>query len=119
MKVLVVDDSGTMRRIIIRALDKIGGFQCVEASDGAEALKELKKDTFELIVTDWNMPNLNGVEFAQSIRKELALSTPILMVTTNATHSDVVEALRCGVNNYLVKPFTPEALQEKVEALLK
>lgn len=119
MKVLVVDDSGTMRRIIIRALEKCGSFQCIEAADGKEALEQLKKEGADLIVTDWNMPNLSGVDFAQAVRLEMGLKTPILMVTTNATHGDVVEALKCGVNNYLVKPFTPEALKEKVDAILK
>ena len=119
MKALVVDDSGTMRRIIIRALDKCGPFQCIEAGDGKEALAQLKKEEVDLIVTDWNMPNLSGVDFAQAVRQDMGLKTPILMVTTNATHGDVVEALKCGINNYLVKPFTPEALKEKVDGMLK
>jgi two-component system, chemotaxis family, chemotaxis protein CheY len=116
MKFLIVDDSSTMRRIIKNSLKRIGFEDILEASNGREAL-EIFEDA-DIILTDWNMPEMDGLEFVKSVRAK-DKSVPILMVTTNAAKDDIVEALKNGVNNYIVKPFTPETLKEKVEAVLK
>jgi two-component system chemotaxis response regulator CheY len=116
MKFLIVDDSSTMRRIIKNSLKRIGFEDIIEASHGKEAL-EIYEDA-DIILTDWNMPEMDGLEFVKNVRSK-DKSIPILMVTTNAAKDDIVEALKNGVNNYIVKPFTPETLKEKVEAVLK
>jgi len=118
MKFLVVDDSITMRRIIINALQRIGYNDVVEATDGTEALERLDQ-SIEFIITDWNMPNMSGVEFARAVRGTLVGSSlPILMVTTRAAREDIIAAMDAGVNNYILKPFTPSVLKEKIERLL-
>ncbi len=116
MKFLVVDDSSTMRRIIKNTLKRIGYEDIVEAENGQDALTKL--GGIDIILTDWNMPEMDGLEFVKNVRTGNA-SIPILMVTTNAAKDDIVSALKNGVNNYIVKPFTPETLKEKVEAVLK
>ncbi len=116
MKFLVVDDSSTMRRIIKNSLQRIGFNDVVEAENGKEGLEALAG--IDIILTDWNMPEMDGLEFVKRVRAQNA-AIPILMVTTNAAKDDIIEALKNGVNNYIVKPFTPETLKEKVEALLK
>jgi len=116
MKFLVVDDSSTMRRIIKNSLKRIGFEDIDEAENGAEGLNKLSG--VDIILTDWNMPEMDGLEFVKRVRAQNA-SIPILMVTTNAAKDDIVEALKNGVNNYIVKPFTPETLKEKIDALLK
>lgn len=118
MKILVVDDSSTMRRIIVNTLGKIGYSNISQAGDGREALNVLEREGgVDLIVTDWNMPTMSGLEFVQHVRKN-DKTTPILMVTTNATKEDVIEALKAGVNHYVVKPMTPETLHEKINQIL-
>ena len=117
-KVLVVDDSGTMRKIIIRALNAVGFSDTVEASDGNEALELFQKTPIGLVLTDWNMPNKSGIELTRDIRK-LGSKVPIFMVTTEAEKKNVVEAIQAGVNDYLVKPFTQEVLQQKIEKCTK
>ena len=118
MKFLVVDDSITMRRIIINALQRIGYTDVVEASNGTEALERLDQ-TVGFIITDWNMPNMSGVEFAQAVRATLVgASIPMLMVTTRGAREDIMAAIDAGVNNYILKPFTPSVLKEKIERLL-
>ena len=118
MKFLVVDDSITMRRIIINALQRIGYNDVVEATDGTEALERLDQ-SIGFIITDWNMPNMSGVEFARAVRGTLvASSLPILMVTTRAAREDIIAAMDAGVNNYIIKPFTPSVLKEKIERLM-
>ncbi|RMH68143.1 MAG: response regulator [Bacteroidetes bacterium] len=120
MKILVVDDSPTMRRIVTNALREIGYTDLDEAGDGAEALEKLKSGSFDFVVTDWNMPNMNGLELTQSIRKHADLNhLPILMVTTRGMKEDVIAAMQARVNNYVVKPFTPEVLREKIDMILK
>ncbi|ARA94772.1 two-component system response regulator [Rhodothermaceae bacterium RA] len=120
MKILVVDDSPTMRRIVTNALREIGYTELDEAGDGAEALEKLKSGSFDFVVTDWNMPNMNGLELTQSIRKHADLNhLPILMVTTRGMKEDVIAAMQARVNNYVVKPFTPEVLREKIDMILK
>jgi len=116
MKFLVVDDSSTMRRIIKNTLQRIGYTDLVEAENGKDALEKL--EGIDIILTDWNMPEMDGLEFVKNVRTSNK-SIPILMVTTNAAKDDIVDALKNGVNNYIVKPFTPETLKEKVESVLK
>lgn len=116
MRFLIVDDSSTMRRIIKNSLKRIGFEDIIEAGNGKEAL-EIFADA-DIILTDWNMPEMDGLEFVKQVRSRNK-AIPILMVTTNAAKDDIVEALKNGVNNYIVKPFTPETLKEKVEAVLK
>lgn len=117
MKILVVDDSSTMRRIIINTLSRIGYGDVVEAEHGKSGLEKLGLGGVEMIITDWNMPEMDGLEFVNHVRGANP-TIPILMVTTNAAKEDIVAALQAGVNNYVVKPFTPETLKEKIESLL-
>jgi two-component system, chemotaxis family, chemotaxis protein CheY len=117
VKILVVDDSSTMRRIIINTLTRIGYSDVVEAEHGKAGLEKLGQGGVEMIITDWNMPEMDGLEFVGQVRNGNP-SIPILMVTTNAAKEDIVAALQAGVNNYVVKPFTPETLKEKIESLL-
>ncbi len=113
-RVLVADDSSTMRKIIIRSLQAVGVPTATEAADGAEAISMFKPGEFDLVLTDWNMPNKNGLEVIQEIRKQDANVT-IIMVTTEAEKTRVLEAIQAGVSDYLVKPFTAETLREKLE----
>jgi two-component system chemotaxis response regulator CheY len=118
MKFLVVDDSLTMRRIIINALQRIGYNDTVEASDGKEALEKFD-GSIGFVITDWNMPSMSGVEFARAVRaSSVGASVPILMVTTRGAREDIVAAVEAGVNNYILKPFTPSVLKEKIDRLL-
>lgn len=119
MVYLVVDDSPTMRRIVINALRTFGISGVLEAGDGLEALAVLKKDKVDFVITDWNMPNMSGLELTKAIRTDDSLKhLPILMVTTRGLKTDIVEALKAKVNNYVVKPFTPQVLKEKIDAVL-
>ena len=106
-----------MRRIIINTLSRIGYTDVVEGENGKSGLEKLGQGGVEMIITDWNMPEMDGLEFVKTVRGQNA-AIPILMVTTNAAKEDIVEALQAGVNNYVVKPFTPETLKEKIESLL-
>lgn len=118
MKFLVVDDSATMRRIMINALQRIGYTDAVEASDGSEALTRFDA-SISFIITDWNMPVMSGLEFARAVRSTpYGQSVPILMVTTRGAREDIVTAVEAGVNNYILKPFTPSVLKEKIDRLL-
>jgi two-component system, chemotaxis family, chemotaxis protein CheY len=119
MRFLVVDDSTTMRRIIINTLHKIGYAECAEASNGREGVEQLATKGADMVITDWNMPEMSGIDFIRSIRANPATKDlPVLMVTTNAAKDDIVEALRAGINSYVVKPFTPEVIKQKIEAML-
>jgi two-component system chemotaxis response regulator CheY len=119
MKYLVVDDSPTMRRIVINALKSFGNTEFVEAGDGQEALNKLGGESVEFVITDWNMPIMNGLELTKAIRSTASLAhLPILMVTTRGLKQDIIEALKAKVNNYVVKPFTPQVLKEKIDAVL-
>ena len=120
MKILVVDDSSTMVRIISNTLKRIGYTNILTAFDGIEATEQLEKNKdIELIITDWNMPNMNGLELVIYIRKdETYKETPIVMVTTEGGKAEVITALKAGVNNYIVKPFTPQVLKEKLSAVI-
>ncbi len=120
LKFLVVDDSVTMRRIVINSLKNLGYTSYVEATDGKDALAKLAADSsINFVITDWNMPNMTGLELSQAIRGDSNLSSlPILMVTTRGVKEDIVQALQIKVNNYVVKPFTPQVLKEKLDAIL-
>jgi two-component system chemotaxis response regulator CheY len=112
-KVLVVDDSGTMRKIIIRSLNAVGITDIVEAADGIQALAAFQQNCFTLVMTDWNMPNKSGLELTIDIRA-MGSSVPIFMVTTEGEKSRVLDAIRAGISDYLIKPFTSDVLQEKL-----
>lgn len=117
--IITVDDSSTMRRIIKNTLQKLGFEAILEAGNGIEALEVMSKNKVDIIITDWNMPEMDGLTFVKTVRqKDQYKETPILMITTEAAKEDILTALRSGVNNYVVKPFTPDTLQEKVFKLL-
>ncbi len=119
LKILAVDDSPTMRRIIINTLKRAGYNEVVEATDGKDALAKLKVEEVNLVITDWNMPEMDGLTFVTMLRSmEEYKSIPILMVTTRSVKDDIVNALKAGVNNYIVKPFTPDTLKQKIEQVL-
>ncbi|MDX9790473.1 MAG: response regulator [Candidatus Kapaibacterium sp.] len=120
MKFLVVDDSPTMRRIVINALKTFGYDDFLEAADGIEALEVLRTRKADFVITDWNMPNMSGLELTVKIRSESEFGNiPILMVTTRGLKQDIIDALKARVNNYIVKPFTPIVLKEKIDTILK
>lgn len=120
MKILVVDDFSTMRRIIKNILREIGYHNVEEAEDGAKALEKLKLTPFDFVVTDWNMPNMPGIELLKEIRKDPELKTiPVLMVTAESQKENVVQAVEAGVNNYIVKPFTATALKERIDLIIE
>lgn len=120
LKFLIVDDSLTMRRIVVNALKAIGFEQIVEASDGKDAVTKLIGGGADFVITDWNMPEMNGLELSKWIRGNPQYEQlPILMITTRGNKEDVLEALQARVNNYIVKPFTPQGLKEKIELVLK
>jgi two-component system, chemotaxis family, chemotaxis protein CheY len=115
MKILSVDDSATMRRIIKNQLKQIGFEHVDEAENGRVALAMLAKDTYDLLITDWNMPEMNGLDLVKEVRRTDAVKTiPILMVTTVSAKEDIVTALKAGVSNYVVKPFDADTLRSKV-----
>ncbi len=120
MKILVVDDSSTMRRIIKNTLNHLGYKDLLEAEDGVLAWDALVSSAdVGVLVTDWNMPNMNGLELVKKVRAEAKYADmPIIMVTTEGGKGEVITALKAGVNNYIVKPFTPQVLKEKLEAVL-
>ncbi len=120
MKILVVDDSSTMRRIIKNTLIRIGHKDVLEAEDGAKGWEVMQNTPdLDILITDWNMPEMNGLELVKKVRAEAKYEDmPIIMVTTEGGKAEVITALKAGVNNYIVKPFTPQVLQEKLEAVL-
>ncbi len=117
MKVLLVDDSKTMRNIQRGILGQLGYADVAEAVDGQDALDKVATFNPDLILLDWNMPNMDGLTFAKQYRAS-GKRTPIIMVTTEAEKSRVVEAIKAGVNNYVVKPFTPNVLGERIQETL-
>ncbi len=120
MKFLVVDDSPTMRRIVCNALREIGYDELSEAEDGEDALEKLDAEPVDFLVTDWNMPNVNGLELTREIRNHPERGElPILMITTRGMKEDVMDAMQARVNNYVVKPFTPDVLREKIDLILR
>lgn len=118
MKFLVVDDSATMRRIVLNSLQRIGFTSVVEAEDGVDALNKFDA-SIGFVITDWNMPNMSGLDFSRALRaREDGKHVPVLMVTTRSVREDILVAIEAGVNNYIVKPFTPQVLKEKIDQLL-
>ena len=116
IKVLIADDSGVMRKIIVRATKAAGVEDIVEAVDGADALEKFEQNQFDLVLTDWNMPNKTGLEVIQEIRGK-GSQVPIIMVTTEGEKSNVLKAIEAGVTDYLTKPFEAEALSAKIDKL--
>ena len=120
MKILVVDDFSTMRRIVKNILKQLGYVDIEEAEDGSIALTKMKLDMYGLVISDWNMPNMSGLDLLKKIRSDDALkNTPVLMVTAEAKKENVIEAIQSGVNNYIVKPFTAEVLKEKIDKIFE
>ena len=118
MKVLVVDDFATMRRILKNVLRQIGFTNIIEADDGSTALAVLKKDNVDLILSDWNMPKVSGLELLKAIRSDESMKDkPFLMVTAEGQKDSVIRAVQAGVSNYIVKPFTADTIKEKLEQI--
>jgi two-component system chemotaxis response regulator CheY len=118
IEVLVVDDAATMRRILKGLLRELGIRNMREAENGSLALDELRKKKADLVVSDWNMPVMNGLDLLRAIRQDNDLkATPVLMVTAEAKKENIVEALQAGVSNYIVKPFNAKTLEEKLNKI--
>jgi len=118
MKILVVDDFSTMRRIVRNLLKELGFSNVHEAEDGVDALKKLRLETFDFVVSDWNMPNMTGIDLLREIRKDDALKhLPVLMVTAEAKRENIIEAAQAGASGYVVKPFTAITLDEKLQKI--
>ena len=120
MKLLVVDDSATMRRIIKNTLVRLGYKNILEGANGAIGWEQIDANPdVEMLITDWNMPEMNGLELVKKVRAdERFKDTPIIMVTTEGGKAEVITALKAGVNNYIVKPFTPQILKEKLAVVM-
>ena len=119
MKFLLVDDSRTMRNIWKKVIAGLENCEAVEAGDGVEGLNAIEtQGPFDMLLVDWNMPNMDGLTMVQKVR-ENDKNTPIIMVTTEAEKPRIIEAIKAGVNNYVVKPFTPDALLSKIDETLK
>ncbi len=120
MKLLVVDDSSTMRRIIKNTLSRLGYEEVLEGEDGVQGWTVLDENPdMGMLITDWNMPEMNGLELVKKVRADARFADlPIIMVTTEGGKAEVITALKAGVNNYIVKPFTPQVLKEKLAAVL-
>ena len=120
MKILIVDDFSTMRRIIKNLLRDLGFTNTAEADDGVTALPMLENGNFDFLVTDWNMPGMTGIDLLKAVRANDRLKDmPILMVTAEAKREQIVEAAQAGVNGYVVKPFTAAVLKEKIEKIFE
>ncbi len=120
MKILIVDDFSTMRRIIKNLLRDLGFNDTTEADDGQTALPLLQTGKFDFLVTDWNMPGMDGLTLLKTVRADEKLSSlPVLMVTAEAKRDQIVEAAQAGVNGYVVKPFTAVTLKEKIEKIFE
>jgi two-component system chemotaxis response regulator CheY len=120
MKILVVDDMSTMRRIVKNIVKQLGFVNAEEAENGEEALKKLRAESFGFVISDWNMPVMTGIELLRAVRADDTLKTiPFLMVTAEAQKENLVEAIQAGVSNYIVKPFTAEVLQEKMNKIFR
>jgi two-component system chemotaxis response regulator CheY len=119
-RVLLVDDLANVRRVVKGILKQIGFTEITEADDGSTALAELKKRKVDLIISDWNMPKVSGLELLKAVRSDESMKdTPFLMVTVEALKDNVLEAVQAGVTNYIVKPFTAEDIKEKLEQIFK
>ncbi|WP_300675275.1 chemotaxis response regulator CheY [Desulfoluna sp.] len=119
LKILVVDDFATMRRIMKNILKQLGYTNITEADDGTTALEELKRGSFDLIISDWNMPKMTGLDLLKVVRSDPDYKDiPFLMVTAEAQKQNVIEAVQAGVSNYVVKPFTAEAIADKLGKII-
>jgi two-component system chemotaxis response regulator CheY len=120
IKILIVDDFATMRKVVRNLLKQIGYENIIEAEDGVCALRALKSQKVDFVISDWNMPNMTGLDLLKAVRADSELSaTPFLMITAEALQDNVVAAVRAGVNNYIVKPFTAETLNGKIQKILE
>lgn len=120
MKFLVVDDFSTMRRIVRNLLKELGYTNVDEAEDGIAGLNKLKGSNFEFVVTDWNMPNMTGIDMLRAIRADASLKhLPVLMITAEAKKENIIEAAKAGANGYIVKPFTAATMEEKLEKIFQ
>lgn len=120
MKILVVDDMSTMRRIVKNIMKQLGFANVEEAENGQDALDKLRAGSFGFVISDWNMPVMTGIELLRGIRADDKLKAiPVLMVTAEAQKENLIEAIQAGVSNYIVKPFTAEVLQEKMNKIFK
>ena len=120
MKILIVDDFSTMRRIIKNLLRDLGFTNTHEADDGQTALPLLQNGSFDFLVTDWNMPGMQGIDLLKAVRADPKLNgLPVLMVTAESKREQIVEAAQAGVNGYIVKPFTAQTLQEKISKIFE
>lgn len=120
MKILVVDDFSTMRRIIKNLLRDLGFNNTAEADDGVTALPVLQSGNFDFLITDWNMPGMQGIDLLKAVRSDAKLAKlPVLMVTAESKRDQIVEAAQAGVNGYIVKPFTAVTLKEKIEKIFE
>lgn len=120
MKFLVIDDFPTMRRIVRNLLKELGYSNVEEAEDGVDALSKLREGSFDFVVSDWNMPNLDGLEMLKQIRQDDQLKhLPVLMVTAEAKKENIIEAAQAGASGYVVKPFTAGTLEEKLNKIFE
>jgi two-component system chemotaxis response regulator CheY len=120
IRFLVVDDFSTMRRIVRNLLKELGYTNVEEAEDGADALNRLRGAPYDFVVSDWNMPNMTGIQLLQAIRADASLkSLPVLMITAEARKENIIEAAQAGANGYIVKPFTAATLDEKLAKIFK
>jgi two-component system chemotaxis response regulator CheY len=120
MKVLIVDDFATMRRIVRNVLKQVGLTSIIEADNGKAALKVLKKESIDLILCDWNMPEMSGIDLLKAVKSDDALKNiPFVMVTAEAQKENILEAVKAGVSSYIVKPFTAETVSEKLNTIFK
>ncbi len=120
MRILVVDDFSTMRRIVKNILKQLGFTNVVDADDGSTAWEILNKDKIDFIISDWNMPKMSGIELLRKVRaSEEFADIPFLMVTAEGQQENVIEAVQAGVSNYIVKPFTPETFEQKIKKIFE
>jgi len=120
MRILVVDDFSTMRRIVKNILKQLEFTNVVDADDGTTAWEVLNKDKIDFVVSDWNMPKMTGLELLKKVRNsEEFADVPFLMVTAEGQQENIIEAVQAGVSNYIVKPFTPETFEQKIKKIFK
>lgn len=116
VKILVVDDSASMRKIVINSLKELGYTNVIEADGGFEAIERLSEGSIGFVLTDWNMPDLAGIDLLKEIRRKATLhQLPVMMITAEATKECVLAAVKAGVNNFIIKPFTTQILEAKIE----
>jgi len=119
LRILTVDDNPTMRRIILNTLRRVGYSDIIEASNGKDTMAKLQVEKIDFVITDWDMPEMDGIELVSNIRKSDEFkSLPVIMISTRSVKEDIIEALKTGVNSYIVKPFTPDTLKEKINQII-